>query len=77
MKFKIIQTCENGNVSKSEIGRHYNMDGSDKVKPFVIGKFASPRAFQGVCSIPAMYKAWFYIVSTVIRTTLVGLLISY
>jgi hypothetical protein len=34
-----------------------NMDGSDKVKPFVIGKFANPWTFRAVCSIPATYKA--------------------
>jgi hypothetical protein len=34
-----------------------NMDGSDKVKPFVIGKSANPRAFRGVRSILATCKS--------------------
>jgi hypothetical protein len=34
-----------------------NIDESDEVRPFIIGKFANPQAFQGVCNIPAIYKA--------------------
>jgi transposase-like protein len=32
-KFEIIQACESGNVSKSEIGRHYNLSSSTLYNP--------------------------------------------
>ena len=39
-----------------------NMDGTDMVKPLVIGKFQNPRCFKGVKSLPVDYrwnrKAW-------------------
>uniref|UniRef100_A0A3B3SSQ9 HTH CENPB-type domain-containing protein n=1 Tax=Paramormyrops kingsleyae TaxID=1676925 RepID=A0A3B3SSQ9_9TELE len=39
-----------------------NMDGSEKFKMTVIGKFKNPRCFKGVCNLPVLYyaqrKAW-------------------
>lgn len=34
-----------------------NMDGSEKLKLFVIGKFENPRCFKGVKSLPVIYEA--------------------
>jgi transposase-like protein len=33
MKFEIIQACESGNVSKSGIGRRYNLSSSTLYDP--------------------------------------------
>ena len=34
-----------------------NMDGSDKLRPFVIGKSANPRCFRGIKKLPVTYKS--------------------
>lgn len=34
-----------------------NMDGSDFLKPLVIGKYENPRCFKGVKSLPVIYRA--------------------
>jgi hypothetical protein len=34
-----------------------NMDGSEKLRLLVIGKFKNPRCFKGVKSLPVTYKA--------------------
>ena len=34
-----------------------NMDGSDFLKPLVIGKYEKPRCFKGVNSLPVIYRA--------------------
>ena len=34
-----------------------NMDGSDKLWPFVIGKSANPRCFRGIKKLPVTYKS--------------------
>ena len=33
-----------------------NMDGSDKLEPFVVGKFANPRCFNGIKKLPVTYR---------------------
>lgn len=39
-----------------------NMDGSEKIKPLVLGKFNNPRCFKGIKTLPVEYmanwKAW-------------------
>lgn len=38
------------------------MDGSEKIKPLVLGKFNNPRCFKGIKTLPVEYmansKAW-------------------
>jgi hypothetical protein len=34
-----------------------NMDGTEKLKPLVIGKFRNPRSFKNVKSLPVNYEA--------------------
>ena len=50
--------CQVGKQSKERltVALTANMDGSDKLKPLVIGKFANPRCFKHVNSLPVIYK---------------------
>jgi hypothetical protein len=58
------EKCHGGKNSKERITVMLaaNMDGSQKLKPLMIGKFANPRCFKNVKSFPLMYrsnkKAW-------------------
>ncbi len=51
--------CFDGKRSKERITLLFaaNMEGSEKVKPLLIGKSAKPRCFKGVKSFPLEYKA--------------------
>jgi hypothetical protein len=51
--------CRNGKKSKERITilLGANMNGSEKLKPFVIWKSKNPRCFKEVKSIPVTYKA--------------------
>ena len=52
-------SCRGGKRSKERliVLLCCNMDGSDKLKPLIIGKSENPRAFHGVCELPCSYKA--------------------
>ena len=58
------EKCFGGKKSKERISVLLcsNMDGTEMVKPLVIGKFQNPRCFKGVKSLPVDYrwnrKAW-------------------
>ena len=58
------EKCHGGKNSKERmtVMLAANMDGSQKLKPLMIGKFANPRCFKNVKSFPLMYrsnkKAW-------------------
>ena len=58
------EKCHGGKLSKERITvlPVVNMDGSEKLKLFVIGKFQNPRCFKNVKSLPVEYhankKAW-------------------
>ncbi|KAL4098294.1 hypothetical protein QTP88_022932 [Uroleucon formosanum] len=58
------EKCHGGKNSKERITVMLaaNMDGSQKLKPLMIGKFANPRYFKNVKSFPLIYrsnkKAW-------------------
>ena len=51
--------CKGGKRSKERLTVLLccNMDGSDKLKPLIIGKSENPRAFRGVRELPCSYKA--------------------
>lgn len=51
--------CKGGKRSKERLTVLLcaNMDGSDKLKPYVIGKSKNPRAFKGARAIPCFYEA--------------------
>lgn len=57
-------TCHGGKKSKERLTVLLcaNADGSEKLPPLVIGKFAKPRCFKNVKSLPTQYtfnkKAW-------------------
>jgi hypothetical protein len=57
-------SCKGGKRSKERLTVLLctNMDGSDKIKPMVIGKWAQPRCFKGIKNLPCRYehnaKAW-------------------
>lgn len=53
------ETCHGGKHSKERITILFatNMDGSEKLKPLVIGKSKKPRCFKGVTSFPLTYCA--------------------
>ncbi len=56
--------CKNGKHSKVRVTIMFcaNMDGSEKIKPLVIGKSKKPRCFKNIKSLPVDYennkKAW-------------------
>jgi len=56
--------CHGGKNSKERITVMLaaNMDGSQKIKPLIIGKFVNPRCFKNFKSFPLMHrsnkKAW-------------------
>ncbi|GFV31767.1 tigger transposable element-derived protein 6 [Trichonephila clavipes] len=58
------EKCHGGKNSKERltISLTVNMDGSEKITPFVIGISAKPRCFKGINSFPTTYrsnkKAW-------------------
>jgi hypothetical protein len=58
------EKCHGGKLSKERLTVLYccNSDGSEKLQPVVIGKFAKPRCFKHVHSLPCRYcnskKAW-------------------
>ncbi|XP_046395439.1 tigger transposable element-derived protein 6-like [Ischnura elegans] len=58
------EICHGGKRSKERLTVLFctNSDGSEKLKPFVIGKFASPRCFKHVKKLPCRYgnnkSAW-------------------
>ncbi|XP_063215856.1 tigger transposable element-derived protein 6-like [Bacillus rossius redtenbacheri] len=53
------EPCHGGKRSKERItvALCCNADGSDKMKPLVIGKFLKPRCFKGVTNFPCQYEA--------------------
>ncbi|XP_023237227.1 tigger transposable element-derived protein 4-like [Centruroides sculpturatus] len=53
------ESCHGGCKSKLRVTilLGANSDGSEKLKPLVIGKFRQPRCFNGVKSLPVIYKA--------------------
>lgn len=57
-------SCKNGKHSKERLTIMFcaNMDGSEKIKPLVIGKSKKPRCFKNIKSLPVNYennrKAW-------------------
>lgn len=53
------EKCHGGKRSKERITvlLGANMDGSEKLKPLVIGKFKNPRCFKNVKSLPVDYEA--------------------
>lgn len=53
------EKCHGGKHSKQRVTLLLaaNMDGSEKLKPLIIGKSAKPRCFKGVESFPVDYKA--------------------
>lgn len=63
MSFK-NEKCHGGKHSKERVTILFaaNMDGSQKLKPLLIGKSAKPRCFKGIKSFPMTYrfnrKAW-------------------
>lgn len=58
------EKCHGGKLSKERLTvlLACNMDGSQKLKPLIIGKYAKPRCFKGIKSLPATYnsnkKSW-------------------
>lgn len=58
MAFK-NDSCKGGKQSKVRITALLccNATGSHKLKPLVIGKYAKPRCFKGVPSLPCIYKS--------------------
>lgn len=58
------EKCHGGKHSKERITvlLAVNMNGSEKLKPLIIGKAAKPRCFKGMKSLPTIYrsnkKAW-------------------
>ena len=71
------ETCSGGKKSKDQISVLVcaNMTGSEKLPLLVIGKFARPRCFKNVRTLPVQYecnhKAW--IVSDIFSSWLVKL----
>ncbi|KAL1457150.1 hypothetical protein WDU94_001811 [Cyamophila willieti] len=53
------EKCHGGKHSKERLTilLATNMDGSEKLKPFVIGKSVKPRCFKGIQSLPTTYRA--------------------
>ncbi|XP_071043603.1 tigger transposable element-derived protein 6-like [Parasteatoda tepidariorum] len=53
------ENCKGGKKSKQRLTVLLcaNSTGTDKLKPFVIGKYAKPRCFKNVTSLPVDYKA--------------------
>lgn len=53
------ESCHGGKRSKERLTVVLcaNMDGTDKLKPLVIGKFANPRCFKSVKSLTVTYKS--------------------
>lgn len=53
------EKCHGGKHSKERLTvlLAANMDGSEKLKPLVIGKAMKPRCFKGVKSFPTVYRA--------------------
>jgi hypothetical protein len=53
------ETCTGGKASKERITILLccNMDGSEKIQPFVIGKAKQPRCFRGIKHLPVRYEA--------------------
>ena len=53
------EKCHGGKHSKERLTvlLAVNMDGSEKLKPLVIGKAMKPRCFKGVKSFPTDYRA--------------------
>nr|XP_042897556.1 tigger transposable element-derived protein 6-like [Parasteatoda tepidariorum] len=53
------ENCKGGKKSKQRLTVLLcaNSTGTDKLKPFVIGKYAKPRCFKNVKSLPVDYKA--------------------
>ena len=53
------EQCHGGKQSKERMTVMLcsNMDGSEKLKPLVIGKFKNPRCFKNVQSLPVTYRA--------------------
>ena len=52
-------SCHGGKRSKDRITVLFgsNMDGSEKLKPLVIGKFNNPRCFKNIKTLPVIYEA--------------------
>jgi hypothetical protein len=52
------EECHGGKRSKERVSLLLgsNMDGSEKLKPLLIGKFKNPRCFKGIKSFPVTYK---------------------
>jgi len=52
------ETCHGGKQSKDRLTVMVtaNMDGTEKLKLLVIGKFQNPKCFKGIKSLPATYK---------------------
>ena len=53
------ETCHGGNKSKDRLTIMVTakMDGTEKLKLLVIGKFQNPRCFKGIKSLPVTYKS--------------------
>ncbi|CAH2096716.1 unnamed protein product [Euphydryas editha] len=53
------EKCHGGKLSKDRLTvlLACNLDGSQKLKPLVIGKYAKPRSFKGIKSLPIAYKS--------------------
>lgn len=53
------EKCHGGKLSKDRITvlLACNMDGSEKLKPLIVGKSAKPRCFKGVKSLPTIYRS--------------------
>ena len=53
------ERCHGGKISKERLtfALIANMDGTEKLKPLVIGKFRNPRSFKNVKSLPVNYEA--------------------
>lgn len=53
------EKCHGGKLSKDRLTvlLACNMDGSQKLKPLIIGKSAKPRCFKGIKSLPTAYRS--------------------
>lgn len=53
------EACHGGKCSKERLTVLLccNMDGSDKLKPWVIGKFQNPRCLKNICLLPCHYRS--------------------
>ncbi|UYV73153.1 hypothetical protein LAZ67_10001978 [Cordylochernes scorpioides] len=53
------EKCHGGKLSKDRLTvlLACNMDGSQKLKPLIIGKSEKPRCFEGIKSLPTLYRS--------------------